>query len=119
MEPVFGFLLYFAATGIATAVAVKRGRSGWLVSLCCLGGGFALVRLIAGAGGSGTAAGLGAFLMPIGALAAVLASPSSEQQAILTGQHGKFRKCPYCAEAIRAEAVKCKHCGSTLTAEQA
>ena len=26
----------------------------------------------------------------------------------------EYRKCPFCAEAVRTEAVKCKHCGSAL-----
>lgn len=26
----------------------------------------------------------------------------------------RFRRCPYCAEEVRAEAIKCKHCQSEL-----
>lgn len=28
------------------------------------------------------------------------------------------RECPYCKEEIKAEAIKCKHCGSRLSPEQ-
>jgi len=33
-------------------------------------------------------------------------------------QEDKYRKCPFCAEKIKAEAVKCRFCGSSLTEDR-
>lgn len=115
MEPLFGFLLYFVATLIVSVVASKRGRSGWLVFIICIVAGFGLVVLASSVGGSGVAAGFAAFMAPAGALMWALSSDTSERIAVVKGEHGEFKKCPFCAESVRKEAVKCKHCGSELT----
>lgn len=36
--------------------------------------------------------------------------------AVLIPDQGS-RKCPYCAELVKVEAIICKHCGRTLTRE--
>ncbi len=49
------------------------------------------------------------------ALPAALLLPRNEEEIerrnLKTGNH---KKCPYCAEIVRAEAVVCKHCGREL-----
>ncbi|MCE0965683.1 hypothetical protein [Pseudomonas sp. NMI4491_12] len=30
------------------------------------------------------------------------------------GSSASYRKCPYCAEVVQREAIKCKHCSSDL-----
>lgn len=58
---------------------------------------------------------LGFFFTVIGLLIAALINPvgpAATEAAIRAGA----RKCPYCAEAIQPSAIKCKHCGSEVSA---
>lgn len=49
-------------------------------------------------------------VVPSGPLVDVGSSTQSSQEEADT------KTCPYCAETVKAQAIKCKHCGSDLTA---
>jgi len=52
-----------------------------------------------------------------GVLGGLLLGPLAFLMFFVTGVSGsdRNRKCPFCAEFIKAEAVVCKHCGRALT----
>jgi hypothetical protein len=57
----------------------------------------------------------GAALFIVALPAALLLSRNEEEIERRSLQTGNHKKCPYCAEIVRAEAVVCKHCGRELT----
>lgn len=98
-------------------VASKRRRSFWLFLVGTLIAGLPLVVLVSRSGGTGVNAGFAAFLSPVIGLVVALSIKSGQQRAIESGEFGEFKRCPFCAESVRKEAVKCKHCGSGLSNE--
>ena len=77
---------------IAGIIASGKGRSG------C--GGFAL----------------GFLLGPFGIIWALLMKTDQAKVDNKAIKSGEMKKCPACAELVRAEATKCRHCGETLNA---
>ena len=57
---------------------------------------------------------LGILLGPIGVIIALLSSPKQAKLDERALKSGKMKKCPVCAELVKAEATKCRHCGEDL-----
>ena len=83
------FLIWIALSALAGYAANSKGHSGIL---------FFFISLL---------------LSPIvGIIWALLLKDESEEKSI---KFGDLKKCPFCAEAVKYEAIKCKHCGELLS----
>jgi len=117
MQPIWGFIFFALICCLSAIIAVKRGNSGLLHAAitAALGFGFVMVVVQATGGRDGFSAALGGF---IGGAAGVLFAwlrKSDAQQAERSGSSAGHKKCRFCAEVIKIDALKCKHCGSDLS----
>jgi hypothetical protein len=82
---------WLALSIIAGVIARNKGRSGF---------GFFILAIL--------------FSPLVGIIAAYAVSPNTERVEDRGISSGKNRKCPYCAETVKREAVICRYCGKDL-----
>ena len=54
----------------------------------------------------------------VGIILALAVSPDNAALERKALRDGKARKCPACAELVKPDAIKCKHCGAELPPQE-
>lgn len=119
METVHWLVVFFILCVLISFIANKKGRSGLLLFFSMVAPAVPLMMIASFALGNNMAAKplamwVVAFLCPVAGFFWAIMAKNKEQMAADIGSYGGMKKCRFCAEPVRVEAIKCKHCSSKL-----